>query len=1274
MGRKSRDKRKRKLKEKRARTRAYAASQHKNADTSFVQVIHEIQEVLARYRAEDVILAGTVSELWLPNISSQVKHQLLLRVAVSMPLTAYRGEQPIDTYESFQAFLRDIYAVLPSFPTLEDYVPEADWGEVSLDVRDVFIPIMYGGSVERITDFVTAFRFAQAGNDPAAQDMNVALWIQSYLITHVRSQSHLRQLDIETGHFEVPPRDFWEDCREALLSVGRATTQTLGTFSEDLTITPGSLRIPESSTAFGSSIFNGTSLPALMVRVNDTVLPLSPRSGPSVVLEKWATRTIGSRDQRLRRMAYTLSEFLADRFRPGEVITGPLIPGTPEKPLPYVLSAALTSGDKLFLVAPGDILDPSSIRRMCRDVRALVSSKGQWALKLARQNTGVQVLRRDGEPFSSDDVTFIVVPTDVTAQPRTLPDIGEREHLIPPSDFVTLFDTLEGVDELAEFLSYMDKNLALVWTPFTGLTDLFGSFRDSHGLLVDGAIQPTMISLDPHWGSNWRYKQLTEFWSSAPPDFPDGRPTWTIEPNNSNHLYRMLSKGRPALSWSTVIGDCCVHMVFPFVPRMMDATNGHLLENFVHCAADALAQRREIIAALPILGRPRIVFVCRQEPSTVVDETARTIAEGSLDKPLINNLRVVKQDAAGRIMLSIEVNLSRVQNSLHNATDASFESECAIELLRSLAAATGQEVATEVVDQLVNTSTARPRFVMQTMTRDIDVPDHAEPILPEPSAYKSARRDLAVVFREIKAEPGRHELAEAKVIIDRARDAYRAELHKRIATCDLTSLLVFCVEQHDALIAEYQRATSRIQLSLAHEVDYSRANAIAEAHDRFTRNARNYRYLIEAALSMAPVDEAAEKTKMTVDFLATVDWLFVLYGASDVLHNGIHPGGVELDHHYVPEVFFSDGLTEKEHEFSLEQANLKLGIELTPADEIHGLQPGQGIETIDQAFSTDLGFTLSNLAQALATLSRWPSVTGSGEITLSYQASIDKIVEMLRESVEGLTDDEAHRIVKFVTIDPSHIRILLGKEASESDVPVWEHNKRAHRLTIRPLIPLSSGDLLWGAASAERAGRIWVGSVSDGYLPADFRWPTVKAEVRNIKNSIEKGLEKRAYEICARTAPHLAEGIDFMRRFKNEGFEDVGDFDVLAYWPEGNRWLAVECKYNQPPFCLKDARRLRDRIFGDGRDHAQFEQIERRHRFLEGNTDKLRKLLGWPAPSLDQPPSITDVYVSREIYWWMRNTPYKVDAHFVRIDTLDGWLRAEGFMVLDTRRPTSAPS
>jgi hypothetical protein len=223
---------------------------------------------------------------------------------------------------------------------------------------------------------------------------------------------------------------------------------------------------------------------------------------------------------------------------------------------------------------------------------------------------------------------------------------------------------------------------------------------------------------------------------------------------------------------------------------------------------------------------------------------------------------------------------------------------------------------------------------------------------------------------------------------------------------------------------------------------------------------------------------------------------------------------------------------------------------------------------------------------------------------------------------------------------------------------VWEHTKRGGRYTIKPLIPIGKNTLAWGAAAAERSLGIWTRSIRNGYLPADFPWPSVQAVVRTIKEKLEEQLEVRAGEICLRSTPFSQQGIDFKDRFPREKFEDAGDFDVLAYWPQSNTWLAVECKYNQPPYCLKDARRLRDRIFGISPDRGQFSKIERRRKFLSSNLDRLRVLLEWPAPTNGLSASICEVYVSREIYWWMRSPPYNVPTHFVRVDALDRWLRA----------------
>jgi hypothetical protein len=126
-----------------------------------------------------------------------------------------------------------------------------------------------------------------------------------------------------------------------------------------------------------------------------------------------------------------------------------------------------------------------------------------------------------------------------------LPKTRARGLALP--DFVTIFDALEDVAELERFWSFLDGSRGMLG-PVTGVADLFASFRDSNELLVDGAVTPDMISLDPHWGSNWRYRELVGFWTNAPPLFPDHSDTvWSVEPS-ADGVQRLIARGTPSLS------------------------------------------------------------------------------------------------------------------------------------------------------------------------------------------------------------------------------------------------------------------------------------------------------------------------------------------------------------------------------------------------------------------------------------------------------------------------------------------------------------------------------------------------------------------------------------------------------------------------------------------------------------------------------------------------------------------------------------------------------
>jgi len=44
--------------------------------------------------------------------------------------------------------------------------------------------------------------------------------------------------------------------------------------------------------------------------------------------------------------------------------------------------------------------------------------------------------------------------------------------------------------------------------------------------------------------------------------------------------------------------------------------------------------------------------------------------------------------------------------------------------------------------------------------------------------------------------------------------------------------------------------------------------------------------------------------------------------------------------------------------------------------------------------------------------------------------------------------------------------------------------------------------------------------------------------------------------------------------------KDLGDYDVLAFYPQANTILNIECKNILPVYCIKDAKTLRETIFG----------------------------------------------------------------------------------------------
>ncbi|EKA7110564.1 hypothetical protein OL205_004699, partial [Salmonella enterica] len=520
------------------------------------------------------------------------------------------------------------------------------------------------------------------------------------------------------------------------------------------------------------------------------------------------------------------------------------------------------------------------------------------------------------------------------------------------------------------------------------------------------------------------------------------------------------------------------------------------------------------------------------------------------------------------------------QYRLNRPQNASFQADVCIAFLQLLSKILNIEFSEDIRQQIVNTGNRPARMAISSEERTFDTLE-IKPNIPEAKHFKLARKKLANLIKESGIQEGSYELQNAKDIINPLADFFREKIHATILSMNREHLLQFVIENYDAYVAEDHRKKKNIMLSLQHEVNYNRTEKLANQINEFNRMSANYRYLLECTLSLNSKNETIPTTDDILQLLADIDWLIVLYNASDILHNDIDVGGLNIDNFYIPQVFFSEDREIKEDKFSEEQAGYKLGYNLNDTDSVDSDIINEKVDVLDRAFQQDLGFKYSSLLAVFSILFQWARFNQI-ELNPSYQTTRADMVNILLKNNTNLVNEEVEKIIDFLILNPNKIRKLLGTDSECFDVPISDHNKRDHRYNIRPLIEISNNNIIWGAAAAYRAGTIWIAHIANGYLPAEFEWSHISHEVGKIKESIEKQLETTTFNIVKRFATQIELGIDFKKRFPKKKFPDVGDFDTLAYFSDSNTWLNIECKYNQPYYCIKDMRRLREKIFGRG--------------------------------------------------------------------------------------------
>jgi len=1212
--------------------------------SSYERSVLALKRLFSQYGCEDVLLSIITSELWLPNVASGVKHQLCLGVISSMTPDEFTDKHQIDNYSKLVSFLKTTHSLLPNFPMLEDFTPQADWGEIHVIYNQKNWPVFFGGSVERITDFIKAFEIRYASNTDAIMSMELAIMAQAKIISSVNREIAGNTSNISAGAVSLPSETFWIKIKSAIKGFNHE--QRLNKHTAINSIELGSFILPESESAFGNLIMEGEFQKHLFIKYDDQLYPASIRNFTSTVMDYWSDKE----DVEDSKYASTraLSSFIDVNVNTN--VPGPTIIKDKSFTPDLLYPSLIISEDILFIPIPVYSEELDGITALVNEFKKSVTDLEQIDLFNLNFN---HVIRLSSEfSFEQKNIKILIVLMDVSTGPSFIDAPPEPAYLTSLADFVTLISSIDKDDSLEEIFNF--RNGGTEFGPMAGLIDQLAAYKDSHSVLVEGANTPNLIMIDPHYGCEWRYKKLLKFWLAAPKHFSKLQFSWKMG-SSYDGISNIISTSPLINSWFTAIKECEVHFSYVYRPDQLTHNNERILSLAVECFTDAFQQRVDIISGLPLFSRKAIFFNCDADLDSLVDDQVEITEEDNFNQPIATKLSASERESDNTININITLNLKVISKALTNAVDASFQARSVSEFISKISKSIRVKFPKEVLKEIDDTSSKAPRMLIDIVQQTISVPEIASYKKTQPKHYKLARKELAFIMRKLGVEPGTYELTEAKTIIDEARNVFKDSLHSHLSEFDRSLFLKCCVEQHDSLSSEHRTNQARIQQSLKHEVSFDRANQYSNASEEFIKSSRNYRYMIECFVSLESFGTDSVSPEDILVIAGKVDWLMVLYSASDVLHNDIDVGGIRIDDDYIPEVFYSTKRQKLEDQFKRHDANVSLGENVNNSDKLK-VNSQDFLTDVHNAFEAEFGFTFSLMLEVLEGLYKWTTICTEKKPDFYYISNKYYVVETIAKALKETNTEAVLSALEFLTINPMQIRILTGKDVVESDVPVWEHNKRAHRYTIRPIIPLDNGDILWGADAASKAHTIWSNSILDGYLPADLNSKILDSSIRNIKKSLEKQLEVVAVDIVSRYAYHFIHGIDFKRRFQKYGFEDVGDYDVLAYWPDKNLWLTIECKYMQPPFCIKDSRRVRDRMFEPSKGKSHLCKIKKRRDFLNINYELMRTLLKWPDPNLSYEMKVKELYVSRYSYWWMFAPPYPVPTEFVQIDLLENWV------------------
>lgn len=1233
-------------------------------DTNEEAQMKKSRLVLAQYRAEDVARVLFTLCAWNRNRTSEVRQLWLWCVFQGMDPKEF-GSNQISTYEQAKKFCEAFISSCPNFFMFEDYPCPGDWGEIRFHFEKRSWKTFLGTNLSWNYDFMRSFEIMYSSFDSEFKALTgrSPIWELGQVLVYneavIDSLSDAPDREVELRNFEVPPPEFFEECQAFVeMMPDLIDPEYVKLYSRNLGEPEVSPLTPDSLV---SGFMEGTHHNFLFVKVGDQHFPTIPRRAAPVLIETWnniaGSNVLAKKAKgppRAVEIGMKSARYVKDRI-PQRYFFSLCSLGEPQKkPRDFIFPFAILESKSILLFAFVDPFGETTVAEKLEElanefIEAKKLEGSPWALQLHLESQ--QLVFQNDEGLLPELKFIVLVPNLSGASSSILIPTALNAEVWPLEQFLMMVDEIEDVEEFNAFVEFLENLKRETRVNSLSTIDAFAAFRDSNGVLIEGAQVPTMLMIDPHWATSTRYQTLSKFWSRFPGRSLGGTDprSWEVGESRNGRVSLAARHGREVM-YAFDIGNTTVFVTAPMGGLAVEQKL--LLSVAMQALSDAMLDYRDLLSNHSFFKNNEKLIITFIASSFVGKPDFEYISHVSLDGYdwVIEAGKFRHREWGLRFVIDLE----RIHERQRNATNRIFD----VQLLRTVLEEIEEilpepDILAEVMKRARQDEELPARYTVLEKERTASFPLHQATIEPDDRDFKVVRKEIARIAKALGFEPGKYDLKEAKEKLNLVLKATYDLLLSRLGEFKMTSAIPYLISNIDALVSYYELTSLNHTETQGRALDFVPEKVAAEASSEFINMHKNYRLLIEGTVLLGKSTGRDMNAGDLKELLAIADWFLVFSGASDQIHYQLSPVGVEITDGYLVNVEYEAKADSQMNAFSEYKKRRELGLTGSKSDKVDSpTEVEDFLTSLDQAFLDDLGVGIRTLATTLRVLSLWPvCAEGEKEEKTFYTADEATIVSTVLDSVDGSDEKLIRKALEFLTLKSENILKIIGDSRPAPMIPVWEHFKRHSRYNIRPLI-CSEGRYIWGAHSTDRAARVWTSAPHNGKLPINLESSKISAVLAQEKKALEDELVRKAAEIARRHTSFVDVEVKLHRRDKAYGHpESLGDYDVLFFIPQNNVLYSVECKHLLQVHCLKDAASLSEDIFGSAKRAGYIAKIDGRTQYLVDNLEAVFKALSWKFPAT--PPKVKPIYLSIFSYYWTFAPPVETDISFVEIDMLN---------------------